>query len=81
MPGNDGNHVFRSLTWEEAFTEDPLIVLTLAQMQGTIELASLIPDKNVLSARQLARMFDAMDRESDKSRAFSIALRLFAPLS
>ena len=30
-------------------------------------------------ARQLARMFDAMDRESDKSRAFSIALRLFAP--
>ena len=48
MPGTDGKHVFRTLTWEDGFTEDPLIVLTLAQMQGTIELGSLIPAQNVL---------------------------------
>jgi hypothetical protein len=48
MPGTDGKHVFRRLTWENAFTDDPLIVLTLAQMQGTIELGSLIPERNVL---------------------------------
>jgi len=48
MPGADGRHVFRRLTWADAFTEDPLIVLTLAQMQGTIELGSLIPEQNVL---------------------------------
>ncbi len=39
MPGTDGKHVYRMLSWEDAFSEDPLIVLTLAQMQGTIELA------------------------------------------
>jgi hypothetical protein len=36
------------LTWEDAFTDDPMILLTLAQMQGTIELGSLIPPLNVL---------------------------------
>ena len=48
MPGPEGKHVFRKLTWQESFTDDPLIVLTLAQMQGTIELGLLIPQHNVL---------------------------------
>ncbi len=48
MPGTDGKHVYRMLTWEDAFTDDPLILLTLAQMQGTIELRSMIPHQNVL---------------------------------
>ena len=48
MPGTEGKHVYRTLTWEDAFTGDPLVVLTLAQMQGTIELGSLIPEQNVL---------------------------------
>jgi len=48
MPGPEGKHVFRKLTWQESFTDDPLIVLTLAQMQGTIELGLLISQHNVL---------------------------------
>ena len=59
MPGTDGKHVFRRLTWEDAFTEDPLIVLTLAQMQGTIELGSLIPEHNVLEVVE----FEAISEE------------------
>ena len=45
MPGTEGKHVYRTLTWEDTFTGDPLVVLTLAQMQGTIELGSLIPER------------------------------------
>jgi hypothetical protein len=48
MPGIEGKHVYRTLTWKDAFTRDPLVVLTLAQMQGTIELGSMIPEQNVL---------------------------------
>jgi hypothetical protein len=48
MPGTEGKHVYRTLMWEDAFTGDPLVVLTLAQMQGTIELGSLIPEQDVL---------------------------------
>ena len=48
MPGTEGKYVYRLLTWEDAFTDDPMILLTLAQMQGTIELGSLIPPLNVL---------------------------------
>ena len=58
MPGTDGKHVFRRLTWEDAFTEDPLIVLTLAQMQGTIELGSLIPAQNVLEVVEFEPISD-----------------------
>jgi hypothetical protein len=48
MPGTEGKHVCRTLTWKDTFTDDPLVLLTLAQMQGTIELGSLIPQWNVL---------------------------------
>jgi hypothetical protein len=48
MPGTEGKHVYRTLTWKDTFTDDPLVLLTLAQMQGTIELGSLIPQWNVL---------------------------------
>ena len=58
MPGTDGKHVFRRLTWEDAFTEDSLIVLTLAQMQGTIELGSLIPAQNVLEVVEFEPISD-----------------------
>ena len=48
MPGTEGNHVYRTLTWKDTFTDHPLVLLTLAQMQGTIELGLLIPQWNVL---------------------------------
>lgn len=48
MPGTEGEHVHRMLTRKDTFTDDPLVLLTLAQMQSTIELGSLIPQCNVL---------------------------------
>ena len=48
MPGTEGQHIYRRLTWKDTFTGDPLVLLTLAQMQGTIELGSLIPQWNIL---------------------------------
>ena len=58
MPGPEGKHVFRKLTWQASFTEDPLIVLTLAQMQGTIELGLLIPQHNVLEVVEFEPISD-----------------------
>ena len=58
MPGPEGKHVFRKLKWQASFTEDPLIVLTLAQMQGTIELGLLIPQHNVLEVVEFEPISD-----------------------
>ena len=58
MPGTEGKYVYRMLTWEDAFTDDPMILLTLAQMQGTIELGSLIPEQNVLEVVEFEPISD-----------------------
>ena len=58
MPGTEGKHVYRTLTWKDTFTDDPLVLLTLAQMQGTIELGLLIPPLNVLEVVEFEPISD-----------------------
>ena len=50
MPGggSDAPHIHRTLNWHSSFSDDPDIVLRIAEMQAQVELGRLLPKENLL---------------------------------
>jgi hypothetical protein len=54
MPGgSDAPHIHRTLNWHSSFSDDPDIVLRIAEMQAQVELGRLLPKENLLPTIQI----------------------------